>query len=133
MVPHRRVSNLSLADRTFNRKLSRGRGVVENAFALLKLSFRELHGKCDLDVSIIPDVVTCCALLHNVLLKESDEDVERLLEVVQNRNSTVRADSTPPAVDEIADEEADDDDLEAAQMKRTQLGVFLTVQRVQNR
>ena len=82
MVPHRRDSNLSLSNRLFNCKLSRGQSVVENAFSLLKLSFQELHGKCDLDICIVPDVVTCCALLLKVLLKESHEDVENLLQIL---------------------------------------------------
>lgn len=91
--------------------------MVENAFALLKLSFWKVHGKCELDVSIVPDVVTCCAILHNLLLKESHEDVERLLEVVHNENSRVVAKSTSPPSDDVADVEVDDDELKAAEVK----------------
>jgi len=82
MVPHRRDSDSSVAKILFNKKLNISRLVVENTFVLLKLSFRELNGKCNLHVSIVSDVVTCCALLHNILLNESHEDIERLHEVM---------------------------------------------------
>lgn len=87
MVPQRQYMHLSLANRLFNRKLSCARSVVENAFVLLKVTFRELHGKCELDVTFVLDVITCYALLHNVLLKESPDNIERLLDVVHRQGS----------------------------------------------
>jgi len=109
MVPHRREFNVSVAHRLFNRKLSRGRSVVKYAFSLLKLSFQELNQKCDMDVSIVPDVVTYCALLHNVLLKESHEDIERLLEVVQMENAQNEARHDLAQPEEVADAEDEED------------------------
>jgi len=76
MVPHRRDQNLSVADSLFNRKLSQGRLVVDNIIGLLKMTFRELHGKCDLNVCIVLDVVVCYAILHNILLKDLEEDIQ---------------------------------------------------------
>lgn len=69
IVPHRQHALQSAANQLFNRKLSKARVVVENAFGQLKLTFRELLVKTDLDVVFVPEVVTCCALLHNVLLQ----------------------------------------------------------------
>jgi len=57
--------------------------VVENAFGFLKTTFKELHLKPELSVTFLPDVVTACALLHNVLLKQSHKEVERLLHVLE--------------------------------------------------
>jgi len=84
--------------------------------------------------AIVPDVVICCGFLHNVLLKESHEDVERLLEVVHRQNVQTPFVSTNAldVAEEVADIEADDDDLQAAEVKKTELGVFLTVHRVVN-
>jgi len=74
---------MSKADSLFNKKLRQGRGVVENAFGTLKFTFRELLVKSELQVIFLPDVITCCAILHNTLLGQSHEDVERLLEVLR--------------------------------------------------
>jgi len=49
----------------------------------VKQTFRELLVKSDLSVAFLPDVITACALLHNVLLGQSHGDVERLLEVLR--------------------------------------------------
>lgn len=68
MVPHREVAHLPVADSLFNRRLCRGRVVVENAFGMLKQSFRELFTKSDLHVTFLPDVIVYCAILHNMLL-----------------------------------------------------------------
>lgn len=48
MVPHKVVGNLSVSESLFNKKLRKGRCVVENAFGILKQSFRELLQKSDL-------------------------------------------------------------------------------------
>lgn len=90
MVPYRRDNNISVANAVFNRKLSRGREVVENAFALLKLTFRELHGKCNLDVCLVLDVVVYCTVLYNVLLKDSEEEIARLLDIVHRQNAEAK-------------------------------------------
>ena len=57
MVLHRGFGNLPLVDTFFNRKLCRGRGVVENAFGILKQTFCELLGKSKLLVTFLPDVI----------------------------------------------------------------------------
>ena len=93
MVPHREVAHLSMADSLFNRRLRRGRVVVENAFGMLKQSFRELLTKSDLHVTFLLDVIVCCAILHNMLLNQSADDIQRFLNVLWNEGSDDNADS----------------------------------------
>jgi hypothetical protein len=83
MTPHKGRENSGVVEHFFNRKLRRGRCVVENAFGLLKQTFRELLGKSSLRVTFLPDVILCYAILHNVLLRQSHENVEQFLEVLQ--------------------------------------------------
>jgi pentatricopeptide repeat protein len=66
-----------------NRKLQRGRCIIEIVFGILKHTFCELLVKCDLDVTFFLDVITCCYLLQNMLLGRSVEDVERLLDLLR--------------------------------------------------
>jgi hypothetical protein len=84
MIPHRNVRNLSVLESLFNKKLQRGRCVVENAFGILKQTFREHLVKSELDVVFLPDVIMCCAILHNVLLGQSHDEVEQLLQVLRH-------------------------------------------------
>jgi hypothetical protein len=82
-MPYKGRGNFGILENLFNRKLRRGCYVVQNAFGLLKQTFRELLGKSSLRVTFLPDVILCCAILHNVLLGQSNEDVKQLLEVLQ--------------------------------------------------
>jgi hypothetical protein len=82
MVPHKNVRNLSLLETLFNWKLRKGRCVVKNAFGILKQTFRELLVKSELDVVFLPDVITCCAILHNILLGQSHNKVEQFMQVL---------------------------------------------------
>jgi hypothetical protein len=60
-------------ERLYNKHLSRGRSIVENAFGILKQSSRELLDVMDLDVAFLHDVVVCCCLLHNMLLGQDPD------------------------------------------------------------
>jgi hypothetical protein len=65
MVPHKNVRNLSVLDTLFNRKLKKGHCVVENAFGILKQTFRELLLKSKLDVvfyQTLSHVVLYCTM-----------------------------------------------------------------------
>ena len=66
-----RASQRLVLECLFNKKLSRGRSVVENVFGILKQSFRELLNITNLHVNFVPDIIICCCLLHNVLLSKS--------------------------------------------------------------
>jgi hypothetical protein len=61
---------------------SRGRSVVENAFGILKQTWRELLVKTSLRVEFIPDVVTCCCVLHNMILGTAAPDIDYLRSVL---------------------------------------------------
>jgi hypothetical protein len=84
MTPYRdgpgRGGQRSLLERLFSKRLSRGKSVVENAFGILKQSFRELLDVIDLYVTFVPDAVVCCCLLHNLLLGQDPPAMARLLE-----------------------------------------------------
>jgi hypothetical protein len=82
MVPHRNARNFTMLETIFNRKLRKGHCMVENAFGILKQTFRELLVKSDLDVVFLSDVITCCAILHNVLLGQSHAEVDHFMEVL---------------------------------------------------
>ena len=59
--------------------------MVKNAFGILKQTFQELLVKFDLHVTLFPDFILCCALLHNVLLEQSHEEVHRFLDILQRK------------------------------------------------
>lgn len=117
----------SVQEALFNRKLSRARSVVENAFGILKQTFRELHSASDLHVTLLPDVVVCCCILHNLLLGQSAEEVDRLLAMLQREGMA-------PALDEDPGEERPGEDgppREEVQgeRKRGMLAAFLVQER----
>ena len=127
-MSHRGFGNLPLVDTLFNRKLCRGRGVVENAFNILKQTFRELLGKSDLLVTFLPDVIIYCAILHNMLLGQSHQEVERLLQVLQTEG-LLDPDADEAMVVDVDEGGQDDVQLLGGAEKRRQLGVFLALQR----
>ena len=102
--------------------------MVENAFAFLKQTYRELEYKSELHVTFLLDVVVYCAILHNILLKQSYSEVERLLEMLQLEASTSGED--PNEVGPVAPVEGPEEhmDVEQAAKMRSQLGVLLTLQ-----
>ena len=67
MIPHKTPPQLSVSEALLNRRLRRGRCVVENAFRILKQSFWELLFNSCLHVTFMHDVVLCCPILHNIL------------------------------------------------------------------
>jgi hypothetical protein len=83
MTPHCNLRNPTVLESLYNRKLCRGRVVVENAFGILKQTWRELLQKTELEVTYLPNVITACALLHNFLLRQASDDVNRLLGVLR--------------------------------------------------
>jgi hypothetical protein len=70
MVPHKDDRPLSVLEKLYNKRLRRGRSVVENAFGFLKMNWRMLLTKSDLSINIIPDVVCACAILNNLILSD---------------------------------------------------------------
>ncbi|KAK0142797.1 Protein ALP1-like [Merluccius polli] len=71
MTPYRLPQN-QLQVR-FNSHLSRGRCVVERAFGILKTRWRSIFFKAlEVDVLYVPEVIACCAVLHNICLSNGD-------------------------------------------------------------
>lgn len=98
---------------------------MENAFGILKQSFRELLVKSDLHIAFMPDVILSCCILHNILLGQSHEEVEELLQVLRSEGLD------GAVVDEDAEDDvaADDTPAPLGIQKRQELGVYLTLQR----
>lgn len=129
MTPYRELPDgvHSIQDRLYNRQLRQGRSVVENAFAILKQTFRELLTVSDLHVTLLPDVVICCTLLHNILLGKSPEEVARRLKVLEQDGLWVNGNediNMEPAFQVLPLREFD-----CADAKRFALGAFLVQQR----
>jgi hypothetical protein len=40
-------------------------------------------GKIKLDVTLVPNVFTCCYLLHNLILSRHDEDISKMLQILE--------------------------------------------------
>jgi len=57
--------------------------MVENAFGILKHTFRELLVKTNLHLAFLPDVILTCAILHNIILGQTSEQVQNLLTVLR--------------------------------------------------
>jgi len=130
MIPHR-GRQLSVSEILFNRKLRSGRCVVENAFGILKHTFRELLLKSDLHLGFLPDVVLACAILHNVILGQAPEEVEDFLNMLRcegldNGSATVTETEVTPAV---PDDTGDNNVSTVSRQKRHDLRVYLTIRR----
>ena len=62
---------------TFNTSISRARCVVENAFGLLKMKWRRLHQHSIAEnANIIPRLVLCACVLHNICIDAGDVNAE---------------------------------------------------------
>jgi len=85
MIPHKQSANIrhTFLEILYNKHLSKGRNVVENAFEILKKTFKELLVKSNLHTLFLPDVVTCCFLLYYMILDEKDVDVNVLMQQLE--------------------------------------------------
>jgi hypothetical protein len=82
MTPFKEEGQHSILKLWYNRKHKRRRLVVENAFGILKKTFRKLR-KFKLHVTFLPDVFTCCCLLHNLFRFENETSIIRLLWIIE--------------------------------------------------
>jgi hypothetical protein len=69
----------SIAESLYNQRHRRGRSVVENAFGLMKVNWREMLGKTKLQVQIVSDVFYAYCILHNLTIKQGGMSLEELL------------------------------------------------------
>jgi hypothetical protein len=111
MVPHKGPGHMTVAEALYNRKLRKGRCVVENAFGILKQTFKELLVKSDLSVIFLPDVITYCAILHNVLLGQSHEDVERFTDMLRTEGLQGEVVDEERAAPDVGPEIGGDDNI----------------------
>jgi hypothetical protein len=63
----------------YNHKHKKGKSIVENAFDILKQTFKELLEKTKLHIIIVFNVFFACCLFHNLLLGRKEVDVEELI------------------------------------------------------
>lgn len=128
MVPHRGLGQLSVAGQLFNRRLRRGRCVVKNAFGILKETFRELLVKSQLYITFLPDVIMCCAILHNVLFDQSHEQVDQLLQVLRTKGFDGEVFDDDGAQGEGANAHGNEVVFARGTEVRRDLGLFLSMQ-----
>jgi hypothetical protein len=82
-VLHKGDRPLNPLEKLYNKRLRRGRSVVEKAFGLLKMNWRVLLTKSDLSINIISDVVCAYAIFNNMILTDRDVDVDTMIEIMQ--------------------------------------------------
>jgi hypothetical protein len=70
-----------------------GHSVVGNAFGILKQTWRELLFKTNMKVEFIPDLVTCCYVLHNMILGTPTPDIDYLCAMLEEE---ARLDAVDP-------------------------------------
>jgi len=129
MVPHRGGRQLSVSQMLFNRKLQGARCVVENAFGILKHTFRELLVKTDLHLAFLPDVILTCAILYNIILGQSAEEVDNLFNVLQNEGMGCDEEDDIVMNAVVPPVNVDENTTNAARQKRHALGVYLSTRR----
>lgn len=83
----------------------------------------------------MPDVILCCAILHNVLLRQSHEEVQDLLHILRQEGLDGEVADEDGAVDggpaDGNEHIADNTATILGSEKRARLGVYLTTQRRQ--
>lgn len=72
LVPFKDNGHLTRIQKKFNVKLSQNRVVIEHAFALLKGRFRRLKLLEAVRLDLIPLLIICTCILHNICLETND-------------------------------------------------------------
>ncbi|BBN18915.1 hypothetical protein Mp_8g06560 [Marchantia polymorpha subsp. ruderalis] len=60
----------------YNEMLLKGKELVDQSFAVLKSTFRELATPCLLDIELVPQVIGACCVLHNILVTRKDVQLD---------------------------------------------------------
>lgn len=82
LTPYKDYGNLTRSQRIYNKKLCGTRVLIENAFGLLKLRFRQLMELQFYDVKKMSKFIMCCCVLHNLCIDLKDSfDVEIINEL----------------------------------------------------
>jgi len=80
MVFHKEREHIVL-EALYNKKHKHGCLVVENAFKILEQTFCELLCKTKLHITLVFDMVTCYALLHNLLITRKAIDMDGVINI----------------------------------------------------
>ncbi len=91
--------------------------MVENAFGILKKTFKELLLKLDLNVIFLLDVFTYYCLLHNLLRIKDDASMEHLMCIIELEANILHADQPV----NIAQDEPTNQHLDGEKRFRKQL------------
>nr|CAI5860796.1 unnamed protein product [Callosobruchus analis] len=67
---------MSLEDRIFNYRLSRGRRIIENVFGIMAHRFRILLTIINLAPEKVQDITLACCALHNYLTTEDPSSIQ---------------------------------------------------------
>lgn len=65
----------------YNKKHTRDKFVVENAFGILK-TFHKLPRKIGQHIVIVPNLVVCCCITHNLWIKCHEMNIEHVFHVL---------------------------------------------------
>jgi len=99
---------------------------VENTFGMLKYTFRGLLTKPNLDVVFLPNVILCCAVLHNILLDHSHNEVERLFQQLRIEGLLVEVLEVNAGGHDVPDPISKNAAAVVVVEKRAQISVHLT-------
>ncbi len=57
--------------------------MVENAFGILEKTFKEIMGKIEMDITLVPNIFACC-ILHNLInLGKKELDIQKLFQTLE--------------------------------------------------
>jgi len=113
-----------------NQKVQVFLAIIQNAFGILKQTFRELLVTSNLHVAILPNVILACAILHNMLL---GQQVKNLLHVLKSEGLAHEDDDDAAVGPQVADGPAKIAKVVGAIDKRSEIGVYLIIQRQMQR
>ena len=125
MVPVQQRHQLSVLKELFNCNLRKDRCVVENTFGIWKQTFQELLLKSNFAVTFLPDVITCCEILHNVLMGQSHNEVEALFQVLEDEGMPNNIFEEELEAFDVTSIDNESVILQPWVEKRTSLGIYL--------
>jgi hypothetical protein len=97
--------NHNLFEMLYNRKHKQVRFVIENVFGVLKKIFHELQRKIEMHINFAPNYITCCCLLHNLLICHCEIVVEQISIVLDEEDAATQNFITQDSVVAIKDGE----------------------------